>query len=95
MFPDLEVEADELRSASSSVADTAARITTATRQEPPVVTTPRWAATDAATQAADAAQGQLAFLGADLTETATRIAAAAASYEAADARAAARLRSAR
>ncbi|MGX6602794.1 type VII secretion target [Micromonosporaceae bacterium Da 78-11] len=92
MNPDLEVDADDLRRTASAVAGLADQVTTAASAEPVPATTPRWATTDAAALAAEATRGQLAVLGADLTETARRITEAAAAYEIADARAATRLR---
>jgi hypothetical protein len=92
MNPDLEVDADDLRRAAAAVAAAADRVTAGTTPEPAPPATPRWATTDAAALAADAARRQLAVLGADLAETARRITAAAADYELADARAATRLR---
>jgi len=95
MNPDLEVDTDDLRRISSAVSDTATQVTAGTRQEPTADSTPRWTTADAAALAADAARGQLAVLGADIADTSRRISAAAAAYETADARAAARLRLAR
>jgi hypothetical protein len=92
MNPDLEVDTGELRHAASAVADTAARVSAAAHQEPDIDRTPRWATTDAALMAADAARQQLIVLADDITETADQITAAAAAYDEADARAAARLR---
>jgi hypothetical protein len=92
MNPDLEVDADDLRRAAAAVAAAAHRVTAGSTAAPVPPVTPRWATTDAAALAAEAARGQLAVLGADLAETARRITAAAADYELADARAATRLR---
>jgi len=92
MNPDLEVDAEDLRRAAAAVAATADRVTAAAAPEPLPPAIPRWATTDAAELAAAAARQQLTLLGADLAETARRIAAAAADYELADARAATRLR---
>jgi hypothetical protein len=92
MNPDLDVDADDLRRTASALAETASRVTAGARGEPPVESTPRWLTSDAATLAAEAAGGQLAVLGADLADTARRITDAVAAYQAADARAAARLR---
>jgi len=95
MNSDLEVDTDDLRRTASAVTDTATRVTAGTLQEPTVDGTPRWSTTEAAALAAGAARGQIAVLGADIADTARRIVAAAEAYEAADDRAAARLRSAR
>jgi hypothetical protein len=92
MNPDLEVDADDLRRTAAAVAAAAAEVTAGTRHEPVPVTTPRWATTDAAALASEAARRQLAMIGADLAETARQITEAAAAYELADARAVTRLR---
>ncbi len=92
MNPDLEVDTDALKRAASEVAATADRVTAAAGDEPPALTTPRWATCDAALLAAEAARAQLVMIGADVDETAHRITAASADYELADARAVTRLR---
>ncbi|WP_203761959.1 hypothetical protein, partial [Paractinoplanes deccanensis] len=92
MHPDLEVDTDELRRDATAIAGTASRITSATAQTPATGTTPRWATSDAAGLAAEAARHQLALIGAEVAETARRITTAAADYELADARAMTRLR---
>ena len=92
MDPDLEVDTDDLRRVAAALTGTAAGVSGAAAQAPPAVPAPRWATSDAAALAADAARAQLILLGADLAETARQITEAAASYEAADARAADRLR---
>ncbi|WP_250001286.1 hypothetical protein [Actinoplanes sp. M2I2] len=92
MNPELEVDAEALRRAASEMAATGDRVTAAAAGEPPVPRTPRWAATDAAQLAGDAARGLLALIGADVDETARRVDEAGAAYELADARAATRLR---
>jgi hypothetical protein len=93
MNPDLKVDTDDLRPAAAALAGTAARVTGAAAQAPPAVLFPRWATSDAGVLAADVARAQLPLVGADLAETARQITEAAAAYEAADDRAAARLRS--
>ncbi|HET6482377.1 MAG TPA: type VII secretion target [Actinoplanes sp.] len=92
MNPDLEVDTEALRRAASDVSATGARVTAAAAEEPPPPAVPRWATTDAALLAAEAARHQLTMIGADVDETARRIRAAAADYELADARAVTRLR---
>ncbi|MCM4079839.1 hypothetical protein [Paractinoplanes hotanensis] len=92
MNPDLEVDTEALRRAASDMAATGDRVTAATAEEPPNPAIPRWAAADAAQQAAEAARAQLALLGADIGETARRVSESAAAYELADARAVTRLR---
>ena len=59
MNPDLEVDTDDLRRAASALTGTADRVTAAAAQTPPAVPTPRWATSDAAALAADAARAQL------------------------------------
>jgi hypothetical protein len=95
MNPDLEVDPDDLRRIVAALSGTASRVTGAGAHAPAPIPSPRWATVDAATQAAESARAELARLGADLAETARRITEAATSYEAADARAAARLRRSR
>lgn len=95
MNPDLEVDTDDLRQFATSTDEAAARVTGAAAADPVPPPTPRWATTGAAGLAATAARHQLGLLGGDVTETAHRIRAAAEAYQEADARAAARLRSAR
>ena len=95
MNPDLEVDADVLRACASALADTGARLTAGAAQPPVPPLVPHWATTDAAALAAEAAQRHLADIGATLATVMRRIAATAADYEAADARAAQRLRGTR
>ena len=95
MNPELEVDTDELRRTASAAADAADRVRTAAAGQPVTPDVPRWVTADAAALAADAAESQLALIGADLAETARRIRAAAADYELAEARAVTRLRLAR
>ncbi len=92
MNPELHVDTDELHRTAAATAATADRVRTAAAGQPVVAQVPRWAAVEAAVLAGDVAGQQLALIGADLTETARRIRAAAAGYERADARAATRLR---
>ncbi|MFG1990338.1 hypothetical protein ACGFJ7_10205 [Actinoplanes sp. NPDC048988] len=92
MQPDLEVDTDQLRHDASAVAGTASRITSGAARAPAPDVTPRWAAADAATLAAETARHHLSLLGAEVAETARNIATAAADYELADARAVTRLR---
>ncbi|MCO8275749.1 type VII secretion target [Actinoplanes sp. TRM 88003] len=95
MNPELEVDLEALRRAAAGLATTGDRVTAATAAEPATPAVPRWGAADAAQQAAEAARGQLALLGAEVAETARRLAESAAAYERADDRAASRLRLAR
>ncbi|HEY0532167.1 MAG TPA: type VII secretion target [Actinoplanes sp.] len=92
MNPDLEVDTDDLRRIVSALSGTASRVTGAAAHAPAPTPSPRWATVDAAALAAEAARTELTRLGADLADTARQITEVAASYEAADARAADRLR---
>ena len=94
MSPDLAVDADAVRACASALADTGARLTAGAARPPVPPLVPHWATTDAAALAAETAQQQLTDIGAVLTAAVRQMAAAAADYEAADARAAQRLRSA-
>ena len=95
MSPDLAVDADAVRACASALADTGARLTAGAARPPVPPLVPHWATTDAAALAADAAQEWLAGIGAALTAATRQMAMTAAEYEAADARAAQRLRSTR
>jgi hypothetical protein len=95
MSPDLEVDADALRACSSALADTGAQLAAGAARPPTTPPVPRWPTTDAATLAGAAVQQQLAGIAAELAATTRQIAATAAEYEAADARAAGRLRGTR
>ncbi|MFF5291627.1 type VII secretion target [Paractinoplanes globisporus] len=95
MNPDIEVDTEELRRAASALSTTAAETTAATTSMPSAERVPRWRTADAAALAAEAARQQLQFLGLDTADTARRVGAAAAAYQEADARAAARLRMSR
>ncbi|WP_127499747.1 hypothetical protein [Actinoplanes solisilvae] len=92
MNPDLEVDIDALRRAAADIAATADRVGAAAGEQPLPPAIPRWATTEAALLAAEAARQQLALIGSDLHETARRVRAASADYELADARAVTRLR---
>jgi hypothetical protein len=94
MNPDLEVDAHEMRAGASAVAGTAARVTSGAAEAPATATVPRWAASDAASLAADGVRRRLAETGADIAATARQIVAAVVDYEDADNRAASRLRTA-
>jgi hypothetical protein len=95
MNPDLEVDAEGVRDGASGLADCGARLAADLAGAPTAPVVPRWDTGDAVTLAADAARRQLGALGAGIAQTARGIAAAADDYEAADERAAARLRAAR
>ncbi|WIM97175.1 hypothetical protein ACTOB_000677 [Actinoplanes oblitus] len=95
MNPDLDVTTEELRRAVSAVFGTASRVRAAAASAPPPVPGPRWAASDAADSAADAAGRRLLTAGSDLTAAGRRIETTIAAYEEADHRAATRLRTVR
>jgi hypothetical protein len=86
----LEVEVPEVRRCASGLAGTGARVATGAGRMPEVV--PDWATSDAAASAGEAARRRLAVVGADIAATARQIIAAVVDYEAADERAATRLR---
>jgi hypothetical protein len=95
MNPDFEVDAASLSEDATAVTGFAGRVTGAAGSAPRAVPAPRWATTGATALTTDAAQRLVGLLGQDLAETAERIRTAAAAYEQADARVAARLRAAR
>ena len=95
MNADFEADADGLRQNAAAVTGFAGRVTGAAGPVPAVDPAPRWATTGITTLLADTARRMLSGLGHDTAETAEQINGAAAAYEQADARAAARLRQAR
>jgi hypothetical protein len=95
MSPDLEVDIAAVHAAAESVDDLAARVTAGAAESPRPVPVPRWATSDAAEEAADAVRRELAAVGWAIGATAREIIATILDYDAADERAAARLRSAR
>ncbi|MBB2945437.1 hypothetical protein FB565_005170 [Actinoplanes lutulentus] len=92
MNPDFQVDADELIRQATAADDIAARLNGTADAAPHLHPSPRWAATTATALVADALRLQLRQLGGDVSETARLISAAAAAYQEADARAAARFR---
>ena len=93
MQSELEVDADALRRCAQALADTAAQVRTGLAHCPPlVVTAPGWAAGEAAAALQATAARQLATLGDAIDTTSRQVAVAVAEYDAADDRAAARLR---
>jgi hypothetical protein len=92
---DLEIDSAGARECASGVAATGARVTDGVSQTPVPVAAPHWATSDVASLAADATRRRLTAVGADIAETARQIIAATIGYEAADERAANRLRSTR
>jgi hypothetical protein len=95
MNADLEAEAESLRRGAADTTGLAGRVTGATGSAPGADPAPRWETTGAAALLTDSARRVLAAVGHDTAGTADQIRAAAAAYEEADARAAARLRQAR
>jgi hypothetical protein len=95
MKPDLDVDAEELRRAASAAGGTASRVREAAASAPPPVPGPRWASSDAAAAAADAAERGLRAVSADLADTGRQIETTISAYDEADHRAAARLRAGR
>jgi hypothetical protein len=89
----LEIEVPEVRRCASGLAGTGARVATGADAIPEFV--PGWATSDAAASAGEAARRRLAVVGADIAATARQIIAAVIDYEAADERAATRLRGTR
>lgn len=92
MSSDFHVDTEDLLRLASALRATADRVTGAATASPVIDPSPRWAATAAATLAAEAMRRQWEQLGGDVAGTARRIAASAAAYQDADARAAARFR---
>jgi hypothetical protein len=95
MNHDFEVDAESLSDDATAVTGFAGRVAGAAGSVPGADPAPRWATTGASALTADATRRLVGLLGQDLAETAERIRTAAAAYEQADARAAARLRTAR
>ncbi|MEU4621657.1 hypothetical protein AB0G04_16985 [Actinoplanes sp. NPDC023801] len=95
MNPDFEVDAESLLQDAAAVTGLAGRVAASAASAPTADPAPRWATTGAAELAADSARRLTALLGQDVAGTAERIRAATAAYQQADARAAARLRTAR
>jgi hypothetical protein len=94
MSPDLEVDTVAVRATAGAVDDLAARVAAGSAESPAPVTIPRWSASDAAAEVADAARREIAAAGWAIGETARQIIATVLDYDAADERAAARMRSA-
>jgi hypothetical protein len=95
MNNDLEIDSGGTRECASGVAATGARVANGVSRSPIPVMAPRWATSDAASMASDVARRRLTAVGADIAETARQIIAATIGYEAADERAASRLRGTR
>jgi hypothetical protein len=82
-----------VRGDASGLAGTGARVAAGVGEMPETVA--GWAVSDAAVSAEDVARHRLAVIGTDIAATARQIIAAVVDYEAADERAATRLRDAR
>ncbi|GIE79167.1 hypothetical protein Aph02nite_51170 [Actinoplanes philippinensis] len=91
MNPDFQVDTEGLRQDAAAVTAFAGRIAGAAASAPVADPSPHWAATAAATLAADSVRRWVTSISDDTAATATHIRAAATAYEAADARAARRL----
>jgi hypothetical protein len=95
MKSDLDVDAEALRDCASAVAGSGARVAAGATQAPPTALVPRWATADAASALTTAAQTWLATLASRVTAASRQLTATADDYEAADVRAAQRLRAVR
>jgi hypothetical protein len=95
MTHDLEVDTGGLRECAAAVADTGGRVGSGVAAAPVTVPAPHWDTTDATSLAADATRQRLADLGQEIEAMARQIIATAIDYEAADDRAATRLRDTR
>lgn len=91
MHPDLEVDTTALRRRAADLADAGARVASGAAQAPAAVPVPRWDTSAAAGTLADVLAGRVVALGADVTAAARQMSVAAAAYDAADDRSAARL----
>ena len=93
MTSDLEVDTDGLRACATALVGTAADVRTGLDRSPPSVPrAPGWATADAAGALLAAAARELAEIGDAIAATGRHVSAAATEYEAADVRAATRLR---
>ena len=95
MKSDLDVDAGAVRDRASAMAGNGARVVAGAAQAPPAVLVPRWATSDAAAALTTAAQAGLAAIGSDMTAASRQLTATADAYDAADGRAAHRLRAVR
>jgi hypothetical protein len=91
MHPDLEVDTAALRRCAAELADTGARVAAGAARAPAPPAVPRWETSTAAGALGDALAGRMGALGSAVTAAARLTAGAAAAYDAADDRAAARL----
>jgi hypothetical protein len=95
MKSDLNVDAAALHDCASALAGSGARVAAGAAEAPPAVLVPRWTTSDAAVALTSAAQTRLTTIAARVTAASRQITATADDYEAADLRAAHRLRSLR
>jgi hypothetical protein len=94
MSPDLEVDTVAVRATAEAVDDLAARVAAGSAESPAPVTVPRWTTSDAAAETTAEGRRELAEAGWAIGETARQIIATMLDYDAADGRAAGRIRSA-
>jgi hypothetical protein len=94
MKPDLTVDTTEVHATASGLSVAGRRLSAGAADPPDTVTAPRWGTSDATALATEAIRRQLAEVGGGITTAAREITTAAADYEAADARSAARMRAA-
>ena len=95
MKSDLDVDAGAVRDCAAAVAGSGARVAAGAAQAPPDPLAPRWSTADASSDLTAAAQAWLAAIGSRVTAASRQLTATADDYEAADVRAADRLRVAR
>jgi hypothetical protein len=95
MKSDLDIDAGAVRDCASAVAGSGARVAAGAAQAPPAVLVPRWTTSDAAASLTTAAQTWLGTIASQITAAGRQLTATADDYEAADQRAAHRLRAVR
>jgi hypothetical protein len=95
MTSDLDVDAGAMRDCASALADSSARVAAGAAQAPPATLVPRWATADAASAMTATALTWLATIASQMTGAGRQLSATADDYEAADVRAAHRLRAVR
>ena len=95
MKSDLDVDAGAMRDRASAMAGSGARVAAGAAQAPPDALVPRWATADASSALTAAAQAGLATIASRMTAASRQLTVTADDYEAADGRAAHRLRAVR
>jgi hypothetical protein len=95
MTSDLDVDAGAVRDCASAMAGSGARVAAGATQAPPGVLVPRWATVDPTSALTAAAQTWLATTASRMTTASRQLSTTADDYEAADLRAAHRLREVR